>query len=268
MNRIAQAFDRDENKKLIAFITGGDPNIEMTRKLIIEMVRAGVDIIEIGIPFSDPAAEGPIIERANMRGIASGTTVNHLFEMVRDLRKTIQIPILFMTYANLIYAYGKEKFMKNCALAGIDGIIVPDLPLEEMGEFKSVGRQYNILQISMLAPTSTERIEKIVSDAEGFLYCVSSLGVTGMRSALEVTIGDLIEKVDRKLPCAIGFGISTPVQAREMSKLADDVIIGSAIVNLIEEHGEDAASPVAAFIKAVRKELDLRGVENNELIAY
>ena len=256
MNRITQAFDKNDNKKLITFITGGDPHIEMTKKLIIEMAQAGVDVIEIGIPFSDPAAEGPIIERANIRGLASGTTVNHLFEMVKDLRKTVQIPILFMTYANLIYAYGKEKFMKNCASFGLDGIIVPDLPLEEMSEFRSVCREYGILQISMLAPTSTERIGKIVSDAEGFLYCVSSLGVTGMRSSLGTTIGDLIKQVDGKVPCAIGFGISNPEQAGIMAKLADGVIIGSAIVNLIEKYGEQAIGPVTAFVKEVRKELD------------
>ena len=256
MSRIAQAFNQNGKKTLIAFITGGDPNIEMTKKLIIEMARAGVDMIEIGIPFSDPAAEGPIIERANIRGIASGTTVNHLFEMVRELRKQVEIPILFMTYANLIYAYDKEKFMKNCATVGIDGIIVPDLPLEEMGEFKAVCHEHGIAQISMLAPTSTERIEKIVANAEGFLYCVSSLGVTGMRSSLGTTIGDLIEKVDGKLPCAIGFGVSSPEQASVMATLADGVIIGSAIVDLIEKHGEQAVEPVTAFIKAVRKELD------------
>ncbi|MCL1990391.1 MAG: tryptophan synthase subunit alpha [Defluviitaleaceae bacterium] len=256
MNRIAQAFDQQGKKALIAFITGGDPNIEMTKQLIIAMAHAGVDLIEIGIPFSDPAAEGPVIERANIRGLASGTTVNHLFDMVKEVRKTVQIPILLMTYANLIFAYGKEKFMQNCQIAGIDGLIVPDLPLEEMGEFKATCGEYGVQQISMLAPTSTGRIEKIVEQAEGFLYCVSSLGVTGMRSSLETTIGDLIEKVDGKLPCAIGFGVSTPEQAKAMAQLADGVIIGSAIVALIEAHGEASVAPVTAFIQAVRKELD------------
>ncbi|MCL1950170.1 MAG: tryptophan synthase subunit alpha [Turicibacter sp.] len=256
MNRIVKAFQDNRRKKLIGFLTGGDPDLATTKELILEMAASGMDIIEIGIPFSDPAAEGPIIERANIRGIASRTTVDHLFEMVAELRKELQIPILFMTYANLIFAYGKERFMKNCEASGIDGIIVPDLPLEEMGEFKEACQKHGVIQISMLAPTSTARIEKIVAEAEGFLYCVSSLGVTGMRENLATSIAPLIEKIGSVVPCAIGFGISTPKQAKEMSQLADGVIIGSAIVAIIEKHGKKSPGPMGEFIKEIRKEMD------------
>ena len=256
MNRIASAFEKNGKKTLIAFLTGGDPSIEITKELIIQMADAGVDMIEIGVPFSDPAAEGPIIERANIRGIASKTTVNHLFEMVKELRQTIQIPILFVTYANLIFAYGKERFMKNCAQSGVDGFIVPDLPLEENDEFREVGRTYGIAQISMISPTSTERISMIVDEAEGFLYCVLSPKTTGC-AAVETMLGELIEKVDEKLPCVVGVGISSPDEVREWSKLASGLVIESAVVALVEAYGEQAINPVGEWLRAVRKQLDL-----------
>lgn len=256
MNRITQAFDKNGKKTLIAVITGGDPTVEMTKKLIIQMVEAGVDLIEIGIPFSDPAAEGAVTQRANIRGIASKTTVDHLFEMVKELRQTVQIPILFMAYANLIFVYGKERFMKNCANFGVDGVVVPDLPLEEMDEFREESRKYGIAQIPMISPTSTERITRIVDVAEGFLYCICPNKATDEADVIEKIVGGMVEKVDGKLPCAVAFDVATPDQVRGVARFADGVIIGNAIVSLIEEHGADAIQPVVEFVTSMRKELD------------
>jgi len=250
MNRIAKAFNK---KAFIAFITGGDPDIETTEKLIIAMAKAGVDIIEIGIPFSDPIAEGPVIQKASERALAAGCTVDKLFAMVKRVREKVDIPLLFMTYVNPIYAYGKERFMENCKACGIDGIIVPDVPYEEKDELSTQCAMYGITQISMIAPTSVNRIETIAKDAEGFLYCVSSLGVTGMRANITTNIAEMIAQVKCDIPCAIGFGISTPKQAQDMLAVADGVIIGSAIVNLIAKHGRDCLNPVVEFVKAVKQ---------------
>jgi len=255
MNKIAAAF---RNKKaLVAFITGGDPDIETTERLIHAMVEAGVDLVELGIPFSDPVAEGPVIEAASARALESGTTVDQLFHMVTRVRETIQIPIVFLSYANPIFAYGTERFMTRAAESGIDGIIVPDIPFEEKGEFAEACAKYGIAQISLIAPTSEDRIEKIAREAEGFLYCVSSLGTTGARDQIDMDMAAMVQQAKgvTDIPCAIGFGITTPELAKRMAHLSDGVIVGSAIVRLIGKFGRNSVEPVRQFVKSIKAAL-------------
>ncbi|MCL2357446.1 MAG: tryptophan synthase subunit alpha [Defluviitaleaceae bacterium] len=256
MNRIARAFEG--KKAFIAFITGGDPNIETTERLIIALAENGADIIEIGIPFSDPVAEGPIIQAADERALASGCTVDKLFDMVERVRKSVTIPLLFMSYINPVFVYGTERFMQKCRTCGIDGVIVPDLPFEEQDEISPACEKYGITLISLIAPTSHERIDAIAKNAEGFIYCVSSLGVTGMRSEINSDIAEMTARVKRvsSTPCAVGFGISTPQQAREMAAVSDGVIVGSAIVRLVAEYGEACIEPVAKFAREVAAALE------------
>jgi tryptophan synthase alpha chain len=259
--RIESAFSG--GKALITFLTGGDPCVETTEKLIRAMDEEGADLIEIGIPFSDPIAEGPIIQDADERALADGTTVDDLFAMVARLRagaggaSGLTKPLLFMTYYNPIFTYGLERFAAKCVESGIDGLIVPDVPYEESGEIKAVFGPHGIAIISMIAPTSDERAVMIAREAEGFLYCVSSLGVTGVRREIGTMIGGSIEAVRREsdIPCAIGFGISTPAQAAEMASLADGAIVGSAIVRIIAEHGRESEAPVRAYVRAMKDAL-------------
>jgi len=256
MNKIEQTFQG--KKAFVAFLTGGDPDIETTEQLILVMADEGVDIVEIGIPFSDPIAEGPVIQEADERALAAGCTVDKLFAMVGRLRGKVSIPLLFMTYINPIFVYGKEKFLDNCAACGIDGLIVPDLPFEERDELAPLCAAHGVTLISMVAPTSQDRVERIAKNAEGFLYCVSSLGVTGTRSELNTHIDDIITQVRAVsgVPCAIGFGISTPEQAAAMAALSDGIIIGSAIEKLIAAGGRDSEQPVRQFLRSVRETLD------------
>jgi len=252
MSKIAEAF---QNKKsLIIFITGGFPCMEITETLIPEMVDAGADLIEIGIPFSDPVAEGPVIQAASERALANGATTDQLLQMVARVRRNVQIPLLFMTYLNPIYVYGKERFLTACRDHGINGIIVPDMPFEEKGELTEDCTRFGIDLISMVAPTSNERVAMIAKEAEGFLYCVSSLGVTGMRSTINANIENVIVQAKQftDVPCAIGFGISNAEQARDMAAIADGVIVGSAVVKIIAEHGRDCIEPVKQFIKTMK----------------
>lgn len=253
MSRISDAFKN--GKVFIPFITGGDPDLDTTYRLIKAMAENGADIIEIGIPFSDPIAEGPVIQEADLRSLKAGTTTDALFELVVKLRKEIDIPLVFMTYANPIYVYGKERFMKQCAKAGIDGVIVPDVPFEEKRELADVCRENGIDLISMIAPTSDERIATIAKDAEGFLYCVSSMGVTGVRSEIKTDIAAMIQKVNAvtDIPCAVGFGISTPEQAEKMAALSDGVIVGSAIVKLVAQYGKEAVPYVIDYVKRMKE---------------
>ncbi len=254
MSKISKAF---ENKKaFIPFITCGDPDIETTKEIIREMVAAGADLIEFGIPFSDPTAEGPVIQEANIRALSNGVTTDDIFKMAKEIREEIKdTPFVFMTYANVVYSYGKEKFAKNAAEAGMDGIILPDVPFEEKEEFVDTFNQYDMDFISLIAPTSEDRIAMIAKEAQGFVYCVSSLGVTGMRSNITTDIGAMIKLVkdaNPNIPAAVGFGISTPEQAKAMYEKADGVIVGSAIVRKIGELGKDAAPAVAEYVKSMK----------------
>lgn len=261
MNRIDVKFEelKKANKKaLIAFLTVGDGGYETTEKAILAMEKSGVDMIELGIPFSDPIAEGPVIQDASARALAGGTTLIGIFEMVNRLRKQTDIPLLMMMYLNTIYRFGTERFFKKCDENGIDGVIVPDMPYEEKDEIQGIADKYGKHSISLVAPTSAERIEKIAKDATGFLYCVSSTGVTGMRSEFNTNFDDFFGTIKKhsKIPSAVGFGISNAEQAKEMSKYCDGVIVGSAIVRLIGEKKEDSIDKVYNLVSSMRKALD------------
>jgi tryptophan synthase alpha chain len=251
MNRIEQAFSG--GKAFIPFITAGDPSIEITEQLVMEMAKEGADIIEVGIPFSDPSAEGATIQAADYRALAAGTTTDRIFDMIKRVRKSCDVPLALMTYINPIFSYGTEDFMKKCKEASVDAVIVPDVPFEERDELKPYCERYGITYISMIAPTSKERIDRIAQDAEGFIYCVSSLGVTGVRNHLKLDAYDMIKRVKeiKEIPCAIGFGISTPEQAKAMAEISDGVIVGSAIVKIIEEYGKDCVVPVIKYVNTM-----------------
>ncbi len=254
MIKIHEAFKN--GKAFIPFLTCGDPDLETTEKLIPAMEEAGADLIELGIPFSDPTAEGPVIQEANIRALRAGIHTDHIFDMLSRLRGTVTIPLVFMTYANVVFSYGTEQFLQKAADAGVSGLILPDIPYEEREDFAPACRQYGLELVSMIAPTSRERIKMIAADAEGFLYCVSSLGVTGVRTQITTdlrSMTSLVREVNPELPAAIGFGISTPEQAKEMSRFADGVIVGSAIVRLIEQHGRDSVAPVTEYIKKMKE---------------
>lgn len=255
MSNIKNAFK--SGKAFIPFITCGDPDLETTAKIVRAAAENGADLIELGIPFSDPTAEGPVIQAANIRALSGGVTTDKIFGLVKDLRKDVTIPLVFMTYANVVFSYGAEKFISTCAEIGIDGIILPDLPFEEKEEFAPICRKYGVDLISLIAPTSKQRISMIAKEAEGFLYIVSSLGVTGMRSEITADIPSIIAAVreNSDIPCAVGFGISTPEQAANISAFSDGVIVGSAIIKLIEKHGKDAAEPVAEYVKKMKEAL-------------
>lgn len=253
MSNIYKAF---ENKKaFIPFITGGDPDLNTTKKLLIAMEAAGADLIEIGIPFSDPIAEGPVIQEASQRALAGGCTTDCLFEMVKEARKTVKIPMVFMTYINPIYTYGKERFMKRCVECQIDGVIVPDLPYEEKSELSGICEQYGIDLISLIAPTSHDRIRMIAKEAKGFVYCVSSLGVTGVRTEITTNVGEMVKMVKEvnDIPAAIGFGISTPEQARNMASVSDGAIVGSAIVKIVAKYGRDCIPEVVKYVTSMKE---------------
>ena len=252
MSNIAKAFAN--GKAFIPFVTCGDPDLETTGKVVRAMAEAGADLIELGIPFSDPTAEGPVIQSANVRALSAGATTDKIFDLVRDLRKDVTVPMVFMTYANVVFSYGSEKFISTCADIGIDGLILPDVPYEEKEEFDPLCKQYGLDLISLVAPTSEARIARVASEASGFVYVVSSLGVTGVRSEITTDIGSMVNliRANTKLPCAVGFGISTPEQAANMAALSDGAIVGSAIVKLIAQHGRDAVPYVAEYVKSMK----------------
>lgn len=253
MSRIQEAFQG--KKAFIPFITCGDPDLETTEQLVYAMEQEGASIIELGIPFSDPTAEGPVIQEANLRALSGGVTTEKVFGTVEKIRKNSQIPLVFMTYANVVFSYGTERFIKRMKETGMDGLILPDVPFEEKEEFDSVCREYGIDLISLIAPTSHERIRMIAEKAEGFVYCVSSLGVTGMRSEITTDIGEMVRLVKeaKDIPCAVGFGISTPQQAAEMCRDADGVIVGSAIVKLCKEYKEACVPYVKEYVKSMKE---------------
>ena len=253
MNRIAKAF---ENKKaFIPFITLGDPDIATSEAVIREAAKNGADLIELCIPFSDPTAEGPVIQAGSDRALKGGMTTDKAFELVRVLRKDIDLPFVFMTYCNVVFSCGAERFMKRCKDTGVDGLILPDLPFEEKAEFLTECREYGVKLISLIAPTSGERIAMIAKEAEGFIYLVSSLGVTGVRNEITTDLKSIVEVIRKNtgVPCAIGFGISTPEQAAQMASIADGVIVGSAIVKLLEKYGKDAPGYVGEYVRRMKE---------------
>lgn len=249
MNRIKEAFAK--GKAFIPFITCGDPDLLTTGKIIRAMQDNGADLIELGIPFSDPTAEGPVIQGANLRALSGKVTTDDIFEFVSEIRKDVTIPLVFMTYANVVFSYGSDRFAEKCQSTGMDGLILPDVPFEEKEEFSSVFQKYGIDLISMIAPTSEQRIAEIARNASGFIYIVSSLGVTGVRSEISTDIGAIVRLVreNSSIPCAVGFGISRPEQAAKMASLSDGAIVGSAIVKLAEKYGKDAAPAIGSYVK-------------------
>ena len=255
MSNISKAFEN--GKAFIAFITCGDPDIETTKAVVKAAVDNGADLIELGIPFSDPTAEGPVIQGANLRALSGGMTTDKVFELVKELRKDIDTPMVFMTYANVVFSYGAETFIKTSREIGIDGMIIPDLPFEEKEEFSELCQQYDVALVSLIAPTSENRIAMIAKEAEGFLYIVSSLGVTGMRSEIKTDLASIVKVVreNTDIPCAIGFGISTPERAKKMADISDGAIVGSAIIKLLEKHGKDAPRYVGEYVKGMKDAL-------------
>ncbi|MCR4609048.1 MAG: tryptophan synthase subunit alpha [Eubacterium sp.] len=255
MSNIYKAF---ENKKaFIAFLTAGDPDFETSVECFKAVARAGADLIEVGIPFSDPIAEGPVIQEADLRALDSGMTTDKVFELVKEVRKETDVPMVFMSYINPIYHYGAEKFFEKAAEVGIDGAIIPDMPYEEKDELTGAAKKFGLDIISMIAPTSEERIKMIAKEAEGFIYVVSSLGVTGVRSEINTDLGSMMKLVREvtDVPAAIGFGISTPEQAKKMAGYADGAIVGSAMVRIVAAEGKNAPEKLYEYVKSMKEAL-------------
>ncbi|MEE0956501.1 MAG: tryptophan synthase subunit alpha [Ruminococcus sp.] len=252
MSNIKKAFEN--GKAFIPFITCGDPDLETTAATVRAAVANGADLIELGIPFSDPTAEGPVIQAANIRALKGGVKTDKVFSLVRELRKDVTVPMVFMTYANVVFSYGSERFISTCAEIGIDGLILPDIPFEEREEFLPVCRKYGVDLISLIAPTSENRIGMIAKEAEGFIYLVSSLGVTGVRSEINTDLESIVSIIRKNtdIPCAIGFGISTPEQAKKMADISDGAIVGSAIVKQLAQYGTVAPEHIGAYVKEMK----------------
>ncbi len=258
MNRIEKCFSdlKEKNEKaLITFITAGDPDLETTEKAVFEMFGNGADIIELGVPFSDPVAEGVTIQKSSLRSLKNGTNLTKIFETVKRIREKTEKPLILMMYINTIFVYGTDRFFADCKQYGIDGVIVPDMPFEERDEVQEFAEKYGVLNINLVAPTSRNRIEKIATESKGFLYCVSSTGVTGVRSGYTTDFDDFFGTIKKyaKCPCAVGFGISGPEQAKKMSGYCDGVIVGSAIVRIFEEKSADAPKAAGEFVKSLKE---------------
>ena len=274
MSRIADAFKN--GKAFIPFITAGDPDLSATKEFILTMEKAGADLIEIGIPFSDPIAEGVVIQEADIRALSSGTTTDKVFAMVREVRQETDMPLVFMTYLNPVFHYGRtakgglrdnemllaqtgaagyERFFARCEEVGINGIIIPDMPFEEKGECEKIALAHGVEVVSMIAPTSENRIKSIAGEAKGFIYVVSSMGVTGVRSEITTDLRSIIATIRdvTDVPAAVGFGINTPAQAKEISQYADGVIVGSAIVKLVAKYGKDAAQHIYEYVRSMKE---------------
>ena len=252
MSNIKKAFAG--GKAFIPFITCGDPDLETTAACVRACAENGASLIELGIPFSDPTAEGPVIQEANLRALAGGVTTDKIFDLVQELRRDVTVPMVFMTYANVVFSYGMERFLSTAAEAGMDGLILPDVPFEEKEEFAPACRKYGLDLISLIAPTSEGRISQIARSAEGFVYCVSSLGVTGVRSEITTDVGamvKLVKEANPDIPCAVGFGISTPEQAAKMAAVSDGAIVGSAIIKLLAQYNAEAPSHVGAYVRSM-----------------
>lgn len=256
MSNIASAFTH--GKAFIPFFTCGYPDTATTAAAVREAVRNGATLVELGIPFSDPTAEGPVIQGANLRALRGGITTDKVFALVQDLRRDVTVPFVFMTYANVVFSYGIERFMQKCAEVGVDGMVLPDVPYEEKDEFEEVAARYDVDIISMIAPTSEQRIAMIAKEAKGFIYLVSSLGVTGVRTEIKTDLKSIMDVIRQysKVPVAIGFGIATPDQARNMAAISDGAIVGSAIIKIIAQYGKDAPEYVGAYVKAMTEHLN------------
>ncbi|WP_194610908.1 tryptophan synthase subunit alpha [Clostridium vitabionis] len=252
MIKVKEAFQN--GKAFIPFITCGDPSLDVTKEIIRAMDEAGADLIELGMPFSDPIAEGPVIQEADLRSLNAGTTTDKIFDMVAEVRKTVRKPMLFMTYANVVFHYGIERFCARAEELEVNGLILPDVPFEEKEEFASICRKHNIDMISLIAPTSHDRITTIAKNAEGFVYIVSSMGVTGVRKEITTDIPAMVDLVRKAtdVPCAVGFGISTPEQCRKMAEISDGAIVGSAIIKIVAQYGKDAVPYVRDYVKAMK----------------
>ena len=273
MSRIQEAFTG--GKAFIPFITAGYPDLETTKAVLAQAQENGADLIEIGIPFSDPTAEGPVIQTANVRALEGGITTDKVLDFIKEVREdgTVTVPMVFMTYANVVYSYheggegeadgsdgsdrGRYGFCRRCAQAGIDGLILPDIPFEEKDQFEDACRQNGLDLISLIAPTSEDRIVRIAKEAKGFIYIVSSLGVTGVRTAITTDIASITSKIREvtNVPCAVGFGISTPQQAAEMAAQSDGAIVGSAIIKIIDKYKAQAAPHVGEYVRSMKDAL-------------
>lgn len=251
MNRIQEVFNK---KAFIPFITAGDPDLETTEKLAVAMARSGADLIELGIPFSDPVAEGIVIQEADQRALEAGATTDRIFDCAARIRQQTDVPLAFMTYINPVFVYGPERFISRAVQCGVDALIVPDMPFEERQELLPACRKYGMTLIYLVAPTSEERAQAIARETEGFVYCVSSMGVTGVRNQITTDISAMVNTVKqaKDVPCAVGFGISTPEQARKMAASADGVIVGSAIVKLVAKYGRDCVEPVCQYVTEMK----------------
>lgn len=252
MSKIENAFKN--GKAFIGFVTAGDPDLETSEKIMVNMARAGCDLIEIGIPFSDPIAEGPVIQEANIRSLSGGTTTDKVFELTKKVSGQVDIPLVYMTYLNVLFKYGYGRFLEKAKACGISGVIIPDLPFEEKDELQSVADGFGIDVISLIAPTSENRIKMIASQAKGFVYEVSSLGVTGVRSEIKTDLAAITKAIKEvtNVPAAIGFGISTPEQAKKFSQIADGIIVGSAIVKIVAKYGKEAPEKVYEYVKSMK----------------
>ncbi len=250
MNRIDERLGAKKargEKALITFLTAGDPNIEFTKKALKIMEDEGVDLIEIGVPFSDPSADGPTIQEADMRALEQGADIFKIFDMVGEIRGSITVPLVFLLYYNVIVQYGADAFFKKCAEVGVDGLIIPDLPFEESGEVREYVDKYGVYQINLVSPTSRDRIEKIAKGSKGFLYCVSSLGVTGEKSSFDTDFSGFFSLINKyaSVPACVGFGISNGAQVRELCSYCDGAIVGSAVVKAIASGENDAQRETA-----------------------
>lgn len=257
MNRIERKFEQLAKKKekaLVTFVTAGDPDLGTTEKLVLSMLESGADFVELGVPFSDPIAEGPVIQKASRRALDGGTTMGKIFGLVKRLREKTDEPLLFMMYLNTIYRFGTDRFFRLCAETGVDGVIVPDMPYEEREEIQGAADANGVFSIRLVAPTSHGRVKMIADGAKGFLYCVSSTGVTGTRGSFATNFGEFFGAIKKyaKIPCCVGFGISDPEQAKKMASYCDGAIVGSAIVKIVEREGTNAAPEVARFVRSLK----------------
>ncbi len=252
MNKISDAFNN--GKAFIGFVTAGDPDLNTSKEILLSMSKGGCDLIEVGIPFSDPIAEGHVIQDANIRALKNNVTTDDVFALTKSVSQEVDTPMVFMTYLNVLFKYGYDKFLQKAKNSGICGVIIPDLPYEEKDELQSVAKKYGIEVVSLVAPTSEDRIKMIAADAEGFIYTVSSMGVTGVRSEIKTDLESITKAIKEvtDVPVAIGFGINTPEQAKKYSHIADGVIVGSAIVKLVAEHKTDAPKYIYEYVKSMK----------------